>query len=89
MKISIGNASAGFMNWLGIGTGGTTTCGCQGTVLTAPIAFQTAATHRTMSYIGHFVGDGTNFKVQWAQNSSQANQLTVFAGSILRYKQLD
>lgn len=63
----------------------------QGFQLNAPLAFGTAAGDRTIWYSGTFTADGsaTPFKVQWAQNTSNANATIVRAGSLLRYKLLN
>lgn len=53
---------------------------------TATLAAGTAATKRVIYGWGWHVGAGGTFRVRWAQNTSNSNATTVYAGSILRYK---
>ena len=46
----------------------------------------TATTKRVLSGWGPWIGEGSTFKIQWSQYTSDANAVTVYAGSYLRYK---
>lgn len=48
----------------------------------------TATGDRSYFAKGHFVGGGGTFKLQWAQNSANANATILRAGSVLRYRRV-
>ncbi len=54
----------------------------------ATIAAGTAAGKRVVHFRGGFTGGGSALTVQWAQNTSNGNATTVYAGSVLRYRAL-
>lgn len=56
---------------------------------TSNFAFGTAATDRVIYFFGHYVGAGGTWRMQWAQQTSNANPVIVRAGSLLRYRQLN
>ena len=53
---------------------------------TDTISAGTATTKRVITGRGNYVGAGGTFRIRWAQNTSNANATTVYAGSYLRYK---
>jgi hypothetical protein len=70
-------------------TGYTSTEIYQTTVVTtnqSATAVGTAATLRSLVIKGTHVGNGGVFRFRWAQSTSNANNVTVFAGSVLRYR---
>lgn len=54
----------------------------------ATVVAGTAAAKRVLALAGSIVGNGGTFRVLWAQNTSNANPVTVYAGSRLRYRPL-
>lgn len=55
---------------------------------TAVFAAGTATTIRTAKVFVNYVGNGGTFRMLWAQNTSNANDLTLKAGSYMRYKRV-
>jgi hypothetical protein len=89
IKVACGNATDGYFYYVGLGIGGSTASGAQGTVVTVPLAFRAGTVHHILTFRGSFIGDGSTFKIRWAQNSSSGNRTRVYAGSILRYQKLN
>lgn len=50
--------------------------------------FGTAIAKRVARGLAHHVGGGGLFKFRWAQNSSDVQPTVVYAGSVLRYRQI-
>jgi hypothetical protein len=50
--------------------------------------FGTAVAKRIARGLAHHVGGGGLFKFRWAQNTSDAQPTVVYAGSVLRYRQI-
>lgn len=83
------NTSRGNMFVVGLSTTDTNniTSGAvrQGTALTT---FGTAAANRLARIHGEFLAVGGTFSIQWAQGTSDANNVTVRATSFMRYRRL-
>ena len=59
------------------------------TNLTETMVFGAAiTTNRVAKIIGSHIGNGGNFKLQWAQFSSGGSGTTIKAGSLLRYRRI-
>lgn len=56
--------------------------------ITSTIAAGTGTGKRVVLVRGSHLGNGGNFKVQWAQNSSTGSATTVYTGSLLRYRKI-
>ena len=58
--------------------------------LTATIIYNTATSpKRDIFAWGVHVGNGSNWKLQWCQGTSSGNATRVYAGSQIRYRQVD
>lgn len=55
---------------------------------TATITLGTAAANREAKLWGQYVGNGGTFRLRWAQNTSNGNDVTVRGGSYLRYRRV-
>ena len=64
----------------------TWTYGSAKTDRTDTISAGTATTKRVVFGRGNHVGAGGTFRIRWAQNTSDANATTVYAGSYLKYR---
>lgn len=79
------------VGWHGTTASGTEAMAAEsGVAQTSAMALACAGGDRMVSTIhtGFQVGSDCTFKFQWAQNSSNANNTSVFAGSVLRYRRL-
>ena len=48
----------------------------------------TATAKRVLSCRGTYQGAGGTFRLRWAQNTSNPNAVTLYAGSVLRYRRI-
>ena len=87
-ELSEDTTARGSTMWIGLSTSDAaealTTTDVGGTSAT----FGTAVTKRVARGLAHHVGGGGLFKFRWAQNTSDAQVTTVYAGSLLRYRQI-
>ena len=75
--------------WLGLSTADAATTTTTTDIGGTTASFGTAAAKRMFRAVGHHVGNGGLLKFRWAQNTSTAgNPTIVYAGSVLRYRQL-
>lgn len=87
-ELSEDATARGSTMWIGLSTADAaqmlTTTDVGGTSAT----FGTAVAKRVARGLAHHVGGGGLFKFRWAQNTSDAQPTVVYAGSVLRYRQI-
>lgn len=88
LKIAAGEDTTirGELAFFGPSAGDTASALGLSTNASSTIGLGTAAIDRAVKFVGTHLGNGGTFQIQWAQNTSNANAVTVRAGSILRYR---
>lgn len=88
-KMSFGedNTGRGVYNGLGSNTSGNPVNQQQNCRLDQNTAWITVSTeYKNVHVVGWYIGNGNAAKLQWAQNTSSANVVRRYAGSVLRYR---
>lgn len=88
LKIAMGESGTTAGVWEAVYPGTNDVGAIAGTLTdqTTTIAVGTGTSKRTFFGSGTHVGAGGSFKVRWAQNTSNANNTTLYTGSYFRYR---
>lgn len=88
IKTAVGedNVLRGTSFWYGLTTADGATSFFASTATGSTPAWGTATTNRSISIRAQFLGNGGTWGFLWAQNTSNGNDTTVKAGSVLRYR---
>lgn len=88
IRIAIGEDATlrGSFSAMGLSGGNAANTNVLGADQTSVVQWGTATTKRIGRIIGSYAGNGSPFQVLWSQVVSGANPTTMYAGSILRYR---
>ncbi len=78
----------GFVSAVGVSNSDANFTGFAQTNQTATLILGTLGTNRHAVFTGVHEGNGATFRLMWAQNVSNGNDVTVKAGSFIRYRKV-